>query len=85
MSTCYGVCVRGAARGVRAPGGKGGGGTSSALNVARAVPSSEVTIDQLLRHDSGRFFYDWYLDAEYSQASAAKPDLASRPQSRKRG
>lgn len=36
--------------------------------------SSGVTIDMLLRHDSGRFFYDWYLDAEFSQSMPSQTD-----------
>ena len=38
--------------------------------------SAEVTIDQLLRHDSGRFFFDWYLDAEYSQSMPSQTAYA---------
>lgn len=36
--------------------------------------ASAVTIDMLLRHDSGRFFYDWYLDAEFSQSFPSQTD-----------
>lgn len=38
--------------------------------------SAEVTLDQLLRHDSGRFFYDWYLDAEFSQSMPSQTAYA---------
>jgi CubicO group peptidase (beta-lactamase class C family) len=41
-----------------------------------STPSAEVTLDQLLRHDSGRFFYDWYLDAEFSQSMPSQTAYA---------